>query len=62
MATSKIVGIVLIKNEDLHVERVIRNIAGFCDRIIIADNQSEDHTFEIVNNLAKEFTNIDVTQ
>ena len=27
----RIVGIVLVRNEDLHLERVLRNTAAFCD-------------------------------
>jgi glycosyltransferase involved in cell wall biosynthesis len=55
---TRIIGIVLIKNEDLHIERVIRNVLNFCDEIIIADHQSEDHSFEIVEALAREFPQI----
>jgi glycosyltransferase involved in cell wall biosynthesis len=58
VTTIQIVGIVLIKNEDIHIERAIRNVVNFCDLIIVADHQSQDHTFEIVENLAKEFPHI----
>jgi glycosyltransferase involved in cell wall biosynthesis len=60
MTATQIVGIVLIKNEDLHIERVIRNIVNFCDAIIVTDHQSEDSTFEIVEKLAREFPHISV--
>jgi cellulose synthase/poly-beta-1,6-N-acetylglucosamine synthase-like glycosyltransferase len=58
MPAKQIIGIILIKNEDIHIERVIRNILNFCDSIIVTDHQSEDRTFEIVENLAKEFPQI----
>ena len=58
MPTTKIVGIILIRNEDLHIERVIRNIAIFCDSIIVTDHNSNDLTFEIVEKLTKEFPQI----
>jgi len=58
MTAKQIVGIILIQNEDLHIERAIRNIINFCDTVIVADHHSQDRTFEIVENLAKEFPNI----
>jgi len=48
---SRIVGIVLVKNEDLYVEQVLRNIFFFCDEIIVADNLSSDATAEKVKQL-----------
>ncbi len=58
MTSTQIVGIVLVKNEDRHIEQVIRNIVDFCDLIIVTDHQSQDHTYEIVENLAREFPKI----
>jgi hypothetical protein len=55
----RIVGIVLVRNEDLHVEQAIRNIAGFCDRIHVADHMSTDGTWRIVRGLAKEYGQVD---
>lgn len=49
----KIVGISLIKNEDLYIEQVLKNTLDFCDEIIVLDNMSEDKTFEIVSKMAK---------
>lgn len=47
----KIVGIILVQNEDLYIERVLSNICNFCDEIIVADHLSKDGTSEIVNGL-----------
>lgn len=58
MIDTQIIGIILIRNEDLHIERAIRNIVKFCDVIIVTDHQSDDHTLEIVENLTKEFPHI----
>lgn len=58
MTATRIVGIILIKNEDLHIEQVIRNIVNFCDEILVTDHQSTDQTFEIVTRLAQEFPKI----
>lgn len=44
MSVPSVVGIVLIKNEDLFIDRVISNILDFCDEIIVADNLSKDRT------------------
>ena len=55
MSDTKIVGITLVRNEDIFVEQAVRNALDFCDRLIIADNYSTDGTFEIVSKLAAEF-------
>ena len=59
MSDIQIVAIMLVKNEDIYVETSIRNIIGFCDRIIIADHQSTDRTCDICQRLAGEFPVID---
>ena len=41
----KIVGILLVKNEDKYIDMVIKNITDFCDEIIILDNYSADDTW-----------------
>lgn len=53
MHTNQIIGIILIKDEDIFIERVIKNIYNFCDKIIITDHQSKDKTSEIVQTIAK---------
>lgn len=55
-----IVGIVLVRNEDLFVERAIRNVAGVCDRIHAIDHVSTDTTWEVLRRLAVELDNLDV--
>jgi hypothetical protein len=40
----RVVGIVLVRNEDMFVERAIRNVAAFCDRIHAVDHVSTDST------------------
>jgi glycosyltransferase involved in cell wall biosynthesis len=55
----KIVAIILIRNEDLFIERVIRNVLDFCDRIHVADNRSVDGTAAIVRRLAAEHPKIE---
>jgi len=57
-----VVGIVLLHNEDVYAERVIRNVAEFCDRIHVADHASTDGTWQIVSGLAGELDNVDATR
>jgi glycosyltransferase involved in cell wall biosynthesis len=59
-ATPRIAGIMLVRNEDLHIERVLRNALDFCDVIHVADHQSTDRTPEILEKLAGEFPKIHV--
>lgn len=50
----RVVAVVLVRNEDLFIEQVIRNILGFCDRIHVADHHSTDGTTTILRRLAAE--------
>jgi len=56
----QIVGSVLVRNEDAFVERAIRNVAAFCDRIHAVDHVSTDRTWEILRELARELDHLDV--
>src|SRR5947207_15990060 len=57
---TRIVGSVLVRNEDLFVERSIRNVAEFCDRIHAVDHVSDDATWEILQSLADELDHLEV--
>lgn len=50
---TKIYGIVLIKNEDLYIQRVLENSLDFCDEILVLDNYSEDETYGIINDMKR---------
>jgi Glycosyl transferase family 2 len=56
----RIVGSVLVRNEDIFVEQAIRNVATFCDRIYAFDHRSTDGTWEILKRLAHEFEHLEV--
>jgi len=56
----RIVGSVLVRNEDVFVANAIRNVSDFCDVIHVVDHMSEDRTWEIVRSLAAEYDNLDV--
>jgi len=56
---TQIVGVVLVRNEDLFVERAIRSVAAFCDRIHVLDHVSTDGTWEILQRLAGEYDHVD---
>jgi len=44
MSAPRIIGIVLVKDEDLFIEQVLTNLIDFCDKIIVTDNLSTDET------------------
>src|SRR5437764_2866885 len=50
----------LVRNEDLFVERALRNVAAFCDRIHAVDHVSDDATWDILRRLAGELGHLDV--
>jgi hypothetical protein len=56
----RIVGIVLVHEEDVFVEQAIRNVAEFCDRIHAVDHVSGDGTWDILQGLAGEYDQLDV--
>jgi hypothetical protein len=58
----RIVGVVLLHDEDVFAERVIRNVAAFCDRIHVADHASTDSTWRIVSGLARELDNVEAVR
>jgi glycosyltransferase involved in cell wall biosynthesis len=57
---TRIVGIVLVRNEDLFIEQTLRNVAAFCDRIHVVDHLSDDDTWPILRRLADELDPIDL--
>jgi len=57
-----IIGIVLIKNEDLYIERILLNVVDFCDEIIVLDNFSTDNTYRLVKTLAQKYPSIKLQQ
>jgi glycosyltransferase involved in cell wall biosynthesis len=59
MSEPRIVAVVLIRNEDLFIERVIRNVLDFCDRILVADHRSTDGTPAILRRLAAEHPKVE---
>jgi hypothetical protein len=54
------VGVLLVHNEDVFVERALRNVAEFCDRIFVVDHLSNDGTPEILRRLADELDHVTV--
>jgi hypothetical protein len=58
----QVVAVVLLHDEDVFAERVIRNVAAFCDRVHVADHASRDRTWEIVSGLARELDNVDAVR
>ena len=54
------VGSVLVRNEDVFLERAIRNAADFCDRMHVLDHMSDDRTPRSCTALADELGTLDV--
>ena len=51
---TRIVGVGLFRDEDVFVERAVRNVFGFCDELILIDHRSKDATAEILERVAAE--------
>lgn len=58
----QIIGLMLVKNEDIHIRRCIENIIDFCDRLIILDNYSKDQTWKIIREISKINSKIECVQ
>jgi glycosyltransferase involved in cell wall biosynthesis len=56
----QLVGIALVHNEDVFVERAIRNVAACCDRIHVVDHFSSDGTWDVLQRLTGELDHLDV--
>lgn len=50
----KIVGIILVRNEDRFIAQVIKNITAFCDQILLVDHGSTDGTVAILEHLQEQ--------
>ena len=51
---TRIIGVGLFRDEDVFVERAVRNVFGFCDELILVDHRSRDRTPEILERLCAE--------
>ncbi len=50
----RIVGIMLVRNEDLYVRSAVQNVLAFCDELLAVDNLSDDGTAGILQALEAE--------
>jgi hypothetical protein len=55
-----VVGVVLVHNEDVFLERAVRNVAAFCDRIYAFDHVSTDRTGDVLATLAHDLEHLTV--
>ena len=55
----RIVGVMLVHNEDEFVERALRNAAAFCDRFHVADHMSTDGTWDAVRRVAGDLDHVE---
>ena len=56
----RVVGVVLVHDEDVFVERAVRNVAAFCDRIYAFDHVSTDRTGDVLSGLARDLDHVTV--
>lgn len=56
----RVVGIALVRDEDVFVEQALLNAAGFCDRLYAVDHLSRDGTWSILKKLARELDHLHV--
>jgi glycosyltransferase involved in cell wall biosynthesis len=54
MPPSRIIGCFLVRDEDVFVEQAVRNVADFCDELILIDHRSRDRTPSILARLAEQ--------
>jgi glycosyltransferase involved in cell wall biosynthesis len=52
----------MVKDEDLHIEMVIRNCVDFCDLLLVADHGSTDQTYAILTRLAEVYPTIQLSR
>jgi glycosyltransferase involved in cell wall biosynthesis len=57
---TRIVGLSLVRDEEVFVELVLRNALALCDRILVADHGSRDRTPEILASLSRDEPRIEV--
>jgi hypothetical protein len=62
MTSPRLVGVVLVRNEEVFVEWAIRNAAGACDRIHALDHMSTDSTWAILRRLSTELDHLDAVR
>jgi glycosyltransferase involved in cell wall biosynthesis len=58
VSAARIIGIVLVRDEDVFVERAVRNVVDFCDELFLVDHRSRDGTPSILERLDSEFPHI----
>lgn len=45
----QLVALLLVRNEERYLDRVIRNVHDVCDRVIVAENRSTDRTLAVAS-------------
>ena len=58
----RIIGQMIVHNEDQFLRRAALNIADFCDRVLIAEHRSNDGTPEICAELARQNPKFEVSR
>jgi hypothetical protein len=56
----QLIGVFLVHNEDVFLERAVRNVADACDRILALDHLSTDGTSDLLRDLERELDHLEV--
>lgn len=57
---NRIVGVMLIKNEEHFVAWSLMNVCEFCDHILVLDNFSTDRTYQIVDSISNFYKKVEL--
>lgn len=55
----QVVGISLVRNEDIYLQRALGNAVAFCDRLLVADHGSRDGTADIGRAFASRYDHVE---
>jgi hypothetical protein len=58
----RLIGSVLVRNEDRYVERALRNVLPFLDRVHAFDHMSDDDTWEVLREVARDADHLDIAR
>ena len=55
-SSKRIIGILLVRNEERFVEQAVHNVINFCDHLLLVDHQSSDQTVPILRHLREVYS------
>jgi hypothetical protein len=58
MRSKKIVGIMLVKNDEYFAASALHSVVDFCDNIVILENMANDNTYERLKIASSNYPNV----